>query len=255
MCGLKRGWRCRLSIAAERDGLIQPTVAPLYRRHLACRIDQLIPTVARPTSPPDSRAIGRLGSSHPVQRGGGGNAAAKLVSTFALSLMRNTRIILRVCCRIVLVALLRVSGDPSPAMGQRVGQSTAPPVKELSSHASEEDKAVFCDNDRQRMKNGLAQIYASFVDDGPIRSIAIRVRVDGRIRSLLANRPSYRPCEDDNSIYDQRWAAWRWCATRKCCGWTRKTTRSPCCERASLIIRLVPGVSAVISLRPERAKY
>lgn len=109
---------------------------------------------------------------------------------------------------VLLVAtLLCNAGGSMEAMAQRSrGERTPPRIKELSADASAEERARFCQTDRRRLKDGLAEIYRDFEKAGSPKSIATRVRLDGRIRALFENRPSYRPCEEDSTIYDQRWA-------------------------------------------------
>lgn len=91
------------------------------------------------------------------------------------------------------------------AQGSR-REHTPPRIRELSADASAEERAHFCQTDSRRLKSGLAEIYRLFEKAGSPKSIATLVSLDGRIRALFENRPSYRPCEEDSAIYDERWA-------------------------------------------------
>ena len=72
-------------------------------------------------------------------------------------------------------------------------------------HATKEEKARSCQADQKRFKDGLAAIYRDFTKAGSPKSIAILVKLDRRIRTLLNSRPSYWPCGDDSAIYAQGW--------------------------------------------------
>jgi len=62
-----------------------------------------------------------------------------------------------------------------------------------------------CNAEKNRLQAGMAAVFRDFQAVAAPRSIDALVSADGRIRALLAARPSYRPCGDDSRIYDARW--------------------------------------------------
>ncbi len=69
----------------------------------------------------------------------------------------------------------------------------------------QQEKEV-CRAEKVALGTTMASVFHEFDtarDPVPLETL---VSVDGRIRGLLRNRPSYRPCEDDSAlIYDKRW--------------------------------------------------
>jgi hypothetical protein len=54
----------------------------------------------------------------------------------------------------------------------------------------------------------MAEVFRDFEAAPAPVPVAVLVRIDGRIRTLLRDRPDYRPCESDRElIYDERWDA------------------------------------------------
>ena len=74
---------------------------------------------------------------------------------------------------------------------------------EVSRPTAEERAA--CEAEKTRLHAGMAAVFRDFATSSVPRSIETLVEIDGRLRALLAGRPSYRPCGDDSELYDRRW--------------------------------------------------
>ncbi len=101
--------------------------------------------------------------------------------------IRNRRL---VCAGVALLAII-------PTTRGTGAQST-----QVASAAQE---TAACQKDSRRLQAGLAAAYADFQRASVPKTIATLVAVDGRIRGLLDHRPSYRPCNEDEQIFDKRW--------------------------------------------------
>jgi hypothetical protein len=71
---------------------------------------------------------------------------------------------------------------------------------------SADERARYCNEDKDRVQNGLQEIFLSYHGTESTKSIRTRVEIDRRIRVLLEGRPRYRPCKDDSTIYQEQWA-------------------------------------------------
>ncbi len=67
------------------------------------------------------------------------------------------------------------------------------------------DHESFCRGEKGNMQRSLTAAYQRYQREKAPKSIKLLVEVDRKIRSLLKARPTYRPCPDDDDIYDSDW--------------------------------------------------
>jgi hypothetical protein len=69
------------------------------------------------------------------------------------------------------------------------------------------DHESFCRDEKGNMQRGLTAAYQRYQREKSLPSTKLLVEVDRKVRSLLKERPTYRPCKDDDDIYDPAWEA------------------------------------------------
>lgn len=63
-----------------------------------------------------------------------------------------------------------------------------------------------CRAEKAALRTGMTAVFADFDAATVPLPVPLLVALDGRIRALLRDRPSYRPCESDRDlIHDPRW--------------------------------------------------
>jgi hypothetical protein len=69
-----------------------------------------------------------------------------------------------------------------------------------------EEERARCRTEKTALGRELAAVFSTFEAAQEPAPLEVLVATDGRIRALLRDRPSYRPCETDvELIYDKRW--------------------------------------------------
>lgn len=67
------------------------------------------------------------------------------------------------------------------------------------------DHESFCREEKGNMQRGLTAAYQRYQMEKSPKSIKLLVEVDRKVRSLLKERPTYRPCKDDDDIFALAW--------------------------------------------------
>jgi hypothetical protein len=104
----------------------------------------------------------------------------------------------------ILIAMTLASCSAEPKADQMPVNKTAATIPEDQKDPIA-DKETFCRDEKGAVQQGLIAAYQLYQTEKSPKSIKLLVAVDRKIRTLLKARPTYRPCKDDNDIYNPDW--------------------------------------------------
>jgi hypothetical protein len=106
----------------------------------------------------------------------------------------------------ILMALALTSCRAAPEVDQTSIPKPAPSIPEdqkdpIADHES------FCRDEKGNMQRGLTAAYHRYQMEKSPKSLKLLVELDRDLRTLMKQRPEYRPCKADIDIYDPKWKA------------------------------------------------